>query len=86
MNTTSASATARASEGAGSNVWLFVPSGTIPVIATRSPATFSTMLVIGETVVTTWSLPSSPGVVPHPTSAAIAAMAASRRRSAMQSP
>ena len=59
MNTTSASAIACASDGAGSNVWLFVPSGTIPVTSTRSPATFWTMFVIGETVVTTWRGPSS---------------------------
>ena len=48
-----------ASDGAGSKVWLFVPSGTMPVTATWSPATFCTMFVIGETVVTTCRRPSS---------------------------
>ena len=55
MNTTSASAIARASDGAGSNVWLFVPSGTMPVTVTSSPPMFWTMFVIGDTVVTTWT-------------------------------
>ncbi len=44
-----------ASLGAGSNVWLFTPSGTMPVIETAGPPTFCTMFVIGETVVTTRS-------------------------------
>ena len=49
----SALAMVRAIEGAGRNVWEFTPSGTMPVTSARSPATFSTMLVIGATVVTT---------------------------------
>ena len=49
----SALAMVRAIEGAGRNVWEFTPSGTMPVTCARSPATFSTMLVIGATVVTT---------------------------------
>src|SRR5215208_7065419 len=54
-NTTSASAITAASEGAGSNVWLFVPSGTIPVTQTWSPPMFCTLFVIGDTVVTALS-------------------------------
>ena len=49
----SALAMVRAIEGAGRNVWEFTPSGTMPVTCARFPATFSTMLVIGATVVTT---------------------------------
>ena len=47
MKTMSASSITAASEGAGSNVWLFVPSGTMPTIRTCGPPTFSTMFVIG---------------------------------------
>ena len=43
----------RASDGTGRKVWELTPSGTMPVTSARSPATFSTMLVIGATVVTT---------------------------------
>ncbi len=65
--TTSACSIRAASLGAGSKVWLFAPSGTMPVIETAGPPTFCTMFVIGETVVTTWSRPSSPAgaAVPH---------------------
>ena len=48
-----------ASLGLGSNVCEFVPSGTMPVIFTRSPPMFAAMLVIGATVVATCSRPSS---------------------------
>jgi hypothetical protein len=54
MKTMSASSITAASDGAGSNVWLFVPSGTMPTMRTCAPATFSTMFVIGDTVVTTF--------------------------------
>jgi hypothetical protein len=49
--------------GGGSNVWLFVPSGTTPEIDALSPAMFATIEVIGATVVTTLSFPAdgSPG-------------------------
>ena len=65
MKTMSASSITAASEGAGSNVWLFVPSGTIPVTETRSPPMFWTMFVIGETVVTTWTPSPRPFDVEH---------------------
>ena len=55
-NTTSASASTAAWLGDGSNVWLFVPSGTTPTTAVSVPAVrLATMLVIGATVVTTRS-------------------------------
>ena len=38
--------------GGGSNVWLLVPSGTMPTTWARSPTMFAAMLVIGATVVT----------------------------------
>ena len=38
MNTMSASAIDRGVHGAGSNVWLFAPSGTMPMIATAVAA------------------------------------------------
>ena len=63
MKTTSASANALASDGAGSKVWELVPSGTIPVRSIVVPPMFWAMFVIGETVVTTLSRPSS-GEVP----------------------
>src|SRR5919106_573534 len=65
-NTTSASAITRASAGAGSKVWPLVPSGTIPVISTCRPPTFWAMLVMGETVVTTFRRPSSEAPAPAP--------------------
>jgi hypothetical protein len=37
--------------GAGSNVWLFVPSGTMPSIRARSPAIDEAIDVMGDTVV-----------------------------------
>ena len=49
----SALARVLASDGTGRKVWEFTPSGTMPVTCARSPATFSTILVIGATVVTT---------------------------------
>jgi hypothetical protein len=52
----SASERTSATLGAGSNVCEFVPSGTTPVISARSPATLAAMLVIGATLVTTFSL------------------------------
>ena len=55
MKMTSASASTLASEGTGSKVCEFVPSGTMPVMATRSPPMLATMDVIGATVVTTRS-------------------------------
>ena len=61
----SASAITAASEGAGSNVWLFVPSGTMPVTCTRSPPMFCTMFVTGETVVATWTRFGSASVPPR---------------------
>ncbi len=79
MNTTSASDSTAASDGAGSNVWLFVPSGTMPVIRIRSPPTFWTMFVIGATVVTTRSRPSS-ALAPPAAQAGRSAVAISRAR------
>ena len=49
----SAWASKRAAEGGGWKVCAFMPSGTRPVTLARSPATFSTMLRSGATVVTT---------------------------------
>ena len=83
MNTISASSITAASEGAGSNVWLFVPSGTIPVTETRSPPTFWTMFVIGDTVVTTWTPSPPPFDVEHAPAhsrSGITALTATRRR------
>jgi len=54
--TTSALDSTLAALGGGSKVWLLVPSGTTPTMSTLSPATLATMLVIGDTVVTTVSL------------------------------
>ena len=48
-----ARAISSATEGAGSNVCEFVPSGTSAMTVTRSPPTFSMMSRRGETVVTT---------------------------------
>src|SRR5512135_626934 len=42
------------SDGIGSKVWELIPSGMMPATSALSPATFSTMLVIGATVVTTF--------------------------------
>ncbi len=55
MKITSASASTLASDGTGSKVWEFVPSGTMPVMATLSPPMLATIEVIGATVVTTRS-------------------------------
>src|SRR6476619_4879034 len=52
-NTTSAWESVTAALGGGSNVCESAPSGIRPLICTRSPPTLATMLVIGETVVTT---------------------------------
>ena len=52
-----------ATEGSGSKVWLFVPSGTMPSMRTRSPPMLAAMDVIGETVVATRS-PSVEGEGP----------------------
>ncbi len=60
MKTTSAVESSSATLGLGSNVCELVPSGTIPVMSTRSPPMPAAMLVIGATVVATSSLPSSP--------------------------
>ena len=48
-----------AMDGVGSKVWEFTPSGTTPSKLIRGPPIFSTILVIGETVVTTLSRVSS---------------------------
>ncbi len=53
MNTTSALLSTSAADGGGSKVWLFTPSGTMPVTVALSPAMFATIDVIGATVVTT---------------------------------
>ncbi len=88
MKITSARSRASASDGRGSKVWEFVPSGTMPVMSARSPITAAAMEVIGATVVTTESRaePSAPAgssvtSSPHPapTSARAAARAATRR-------
>jgi len=55
----------------GSNVCEFVPSGTMPVILTRSPPMLAAMLVIGATVVPTSSCvgeldDAPPSSLPHP--------------------
>src|SRR5437763_745987 len=51
--------------GLGSNVWESTPSGMIPSRSMRSPPTFRTMFVSGETVVTTFNfLPDEVVVVP----------------------
>jgi hypothetical protein len=46
-----------ASDGAGSNVWLFVPSGTTPAKLIRVPPTFRAIELIGATVVTMFMSP-----------------------------
>jgi len=56
-NTTSAFDRITASDGAGSKVWLFVPSGTTPARLIRVPPTFRVIELIGATVVTTFSSP-----------------------------
>ena len=56
----SASLSSPATLGSGSNVWLFVPSGTIPWTSTRSPPMLAAIEVIGETVVATRSLSPFP--------------------------
>jgi len=61
MNTTSASLSRAATDGAGSKVCEFVPSGTMPRISTQSPPTREVIEVIGETVVAT-RMRSSPAV------------------------
>ena len=75
----SADANTDATEGAGSKVCEFAPSGTIPSKLILAPPMFSTKLVIGETVVTTvsflvlavsvgvkdWFLPSEQAVNPN---------------------
>ena len=78
MKTTSAVESSSATLGGGSKVWEFVPSGTMPVIATRSPPMFATMLVIGATVVATASLPepSASRSPAHPASSAVPASTA----------
>src|SRR3954454_15519693 len=58
MKMTSALLSTLATLGAGSKVWLLVPSGTMPVTSAASPTTWLTMLVIGTTVVTTWRRPA----------------------------
>ena len=58
-NSTSSPLSSSATLGLGSNVWEFVPSGTMPVILTRSPPMFDAMLVIGATVVPTARRPSA---------------------------
>ena len=58
-NTRSASESTLAALGGGSKVCEFVPSGTSPSMTARSPATAATIEVIGATVVTTRSRPSS---------------------------
>ena len=62
----SACAISRATEGAGSNVCEFVPSGTIATTDTRSPPTFSMMFRIGDTVVTTRTVVSPSSVLSPP--------------------
>jgi hypothetical protein len=70
---TSAVLTRSATRGAGSNVWLFVPSGTMPSTSARPPATAAAMLVIGATEVATSSRPFAvPSAVPHPVMTAAA--------------
>ena len=59
MKITSASASTLASDGTGSNVCEFVPSGTMPVMATLSPPMLAAIDVIGATVVTTFTLPAA---------------------------
>src|SRR6476469_6643653 len=80
MNTRSACESTLAALGGGSKVWLLVPSGTMPTSLTLSPATLLTMLVIGETVVTTTLRPSfaAPGTpeAPHAVRASAATAAA----------
>ena len=77
----SASAISLATEGAGSKVCEFTPSGTMPSSRIRVPPTFSTRLVIGETVVTTFSIPSSSlGSLPAPPSSDEQAMRATSAR------
>ena len=48
----------RATDGAGSYVWEFRPSGMMPSNLIRVPPIFSTRLVMGDTVVTTLNRPS----------------------------
>src|SRR5215469_15068149 len=50
-----------ASEGIGSKVCESMPSGMVPVSLILSPPMFSTMLVIGATVVTTFSFFAAAG-------------------------
>ncbi len=56
----SASLSRPATLGSGSNVWLLVPSGTMPWTSTRSPPMLAAIEVIGETVVATRSLSPFP--------------------------
>ena len=58
--TRSASDSALAALGGGANVWEFVPSGTIPEMSARSPATAAAIEVSGATVVTTLIRSSAP--------------------------
>ena len=54
--------------GAGSKVWLLVPSGTMPSMSTLSPPMLAAIEVIGATVVATLSWPSLLSSLLHPVS------------------
>ena len=74
----SASLSRPATLGSGSNVWLLVPSGTMPWTSTRSPPMLAAIEVIGETVVATRSLSPFPACAessgwPQPVSSSPAA-------------
>jgi hypothetical protein len=62
---TSAVLSKAATCGAGSKVWLFVPSGTMPLICTRLPPMLAAIEVMGATEVATLSRSLAPVVAPQ---------------------
>ena len=68
--------------GAGSKVWLLVPSGTMPSTSTRSPPMLAAIEVIGATVVATFNAPVLSGSSEHAERATMAVSATTADRTA----